>query len=95
MTSRRKFISNSVKATGAVYLGAIGFSAKSYARIIGANDRVGIGVVGFSDRFRSSLFPSFMNHQKEMNFDTERTEAARRSRRAEHGFALWPLLSPL
>jgi len=69
MTSRRKFISNSVKATGAVYLGAIGFSAKSYARIIGANDRVGLGVVGFSDRFRSSLFPSFMNHQKEMNFE--------------------------
>jgi predicted dehydrogenase len=69
MTSRRKFISNSVKATGAVYLGAIGFSAKSYARIIGANDRVGIGVVGFSDRFRSSLFPGFMNHQKEMNFE--------------------------
>ena len=69
MTTRRKFISNSVKATGAVYLGAIGFSAKSYGRIIGANDRVGVGVVGFSDRFRSSLFPSFMNHQKEMNFE--------------------------
>jgi predicted dehydrogenase len=58
-----------LKATGAVYLGALGFSAKSYGRIIGANDRVRVGVVGFSDRFRSSLFPSFMNHQKEMNFD--------------------------
>ncbi len=69
MTSRRKFISTSVKATGAVYLGALGFSAKSYGRIIGSNDRVQVGVVGFSDRFRSSLFPSFMNHQKEMNFD--------------------------
>ncbi len=69
MTTRRKFISGSIKATGAVYLGALGFSAKSYARIIGANDRVGVGVVGFSDRFRSSLFPSFMNHQKEMNFE--------------------------
>ncbi len=69
MTTRRKFIVNSVKAGGAVYLGSLGFSAKSYARIIGANDRVQVGVVGFSDRFRSSLFPSFMNHQKEMNFD--------------------------
>ena len=69
MTSRRKFISSSVKATGAVYLGALGFSAKSYARILGSNDRVQVGIVGFSDRFRSSLFPSFMNHQKEMNFD--------------------------
>ena len=69
MTSRRKFISSSVKATGAVYLGALGFSAKSYGRILGSNDRVQVGIVGFSDRFRSSLFPSFMNHQKEMNFD--------------------------
>jgi predicted dehydrogenase len=69
MATRRKFISNSLKATGALYLGSMGFSAKSYGRIIGANDRVQVGVVGFSDRFRSSLFPSFMNHQKEMNFD--------------------------
>ena len=69
MTTRRKFISNSFKASGAIYLGSLGFSAKSYGRIIGANDRVQVGIVGFSDRFRSSLFPSFMNHQKEMNFD--------------------------
>jgi predicted dehydrogenase len=69
MSNRRKFISNSLKATGAVYLGSIGFSAKSYARILGSNDRVQVGVVGFSDRFRSSLFPSFMNHRKELNFD--------------------------
>ena len=43
--------------------------ASSYARIIGANDRVRVGVVGFSDRFRSSLFPSFMNHKDELNYD--------------------------
>ena len=69
MSSRRTFIKNSTKAAASVYLGALGFSAKSYGRILGANDRVGIGVVGFSDRFRTSLFPSFMNHQKELNFD--------------------------
>ena len=69
MSNRRKFISSSLKATGAVYLGSLGFSARSYARIIGSNDRVQVGIVGFSDRFRSSLFPSFMNHQKELNFD--------------------------
>jgi len=50
-------------------MGALAFSAKSYANIIGANDRVRVGVVGFSDRFRSSLLPSFMNHYKELNFD--------------------------
>jgi predicted dehydrogenase len=69
MNTRRKFISSSVKAAGVVYLGALGFSAKSYGRILGSNDRVQVGIVGFSDRFRSSLFPCFMNHQKEMNFD--------------------------
>lgn len=66
---RRKFISNSVKASAGLYVGAMGFSAKSYARIKGANDRVGIGIVGYSDRFRQSLLPSFMNHYKELNFD--------------------------
>lgn len=28
-----------------------------------------VGVVGFSDRFRSSLLPAFEQHHKEMNFD--------------------------
>jgi predicted dehydrogenase len=69
MGNRRQFIRQSAKATGAVYLGTMGLSAKSYARIIGANDRVLVGVVGFSDRFRSSLLPSFLLHNKEMNFD--------------------------
>lgn len=68
-TSRRKFISQSSQAAAGIYLGAMGLSAKSYGRIIGSNDRVQVGVVGFSDRFRHSLFPSFMNHQKELNFD--------------------------
>jgi len=69
MSSRREFIKNSSKAAAGIYIGALGFSAKSYGRILGANDRVGIGVVGFSDRFRQSLFPSFVNHHKELNFD--------------------------
>ena len=69
MPSRRQFITQTSKAAASVYLGAIGFSAKSYGRIIGANERVGIGVVGFSDRFRQALFPSFLHHNKELNFD--------------------------
>jgi predicted dehydrogenase len=67
--SRRDFIKKSGKAAAGVYLGTLGLSAKSYARIIGSNDRVQVGVVGFSDRFRSSLLPSFLNHHKELNFD--------------------------
>ncbi|MBZ5856058.1 Gfo/Idh/MocA family protein [Flavihumibacter profundi] len=69
MSSRRKFIRQSLKAGAGVYLGTMGISASSYARILGSNDRVRVGVVGFSDRFRGSLLPSFMNHHKEMNFD--------------------------
>ncbi|EOR93650.1 Myo-inositol 2-dehydrogenase [Arcticibacter svalbardensis MN12-7] len=67
--TRRTFIKQSVVATAGVYLGTMGLSAKSYGRIIGANDRVQIAAVGFSDRFKNSLFPSFLNHNKELNFD--------------------------
>jgi predicted dehydrogenase len=56
-------------ATAGTYFGAASFSAKSYGNIIGANDRVRVGVVGFSDRFRSSLLPAFAAHHKKMNFD--------------------------
>ncbi len=67
MTSRRKFIRNSSAIAAGIYMGGLSSSAKSYGNIIGANDRVRIGVVGFSDRFRSSLFPSVLNYQKEYN----------------------------
>ena len=63
--SRREFIKKSAFAAA----GALTFSAKSYANIIGANDRVQVGVVGFSDRFKSSLMPCFVNHYKALNFD--------------------------
>ncbi|GAB2659453.1 Gfo/Idh/MocA family oxidoreductase [Flavihumibacter cheonanensis] len=69
MTNRRNFIRQSIKAGAGVYLGTMGLSAASYARIIGSNDRVNVGVVGYSDRFRQSLLPSFLNHYKELNFD--------------------------
>ncbi|MBL0136604.1 MAG: Gfo/Idh/MocA family oxidoreductase [Chitinophagaceae bacterium] len=69
MTHRRDFIKTTIKATAATALAANGFSAKSYANILGANDRVRLGVIGYSDRFRQSHFPSFQNHYKELNFD--------------------------
>lgn len=64
-------------------MGAIAFSAKSYARILGANDRVQVGVVGFSDRFRSSLLPAFTGHHTEMNFDMIAVSDLWSKRRAE------------
>ncbi len=67
--SRRLFIKQSAMAAAGTYIAGMGLSAKSYGNIIGANDRVRIGVVGYSDRFRQALFPSFLNHYKELNFD--------------------------
>lgn len=67
--SRRRFINQAALSTAAIYTSTMGLSAKSYKNIIGANDRVRLGVVGLSDRFRHSLFPSFLQHSKELNFD--------------------------
>jgi predicted dehydrogenase len=64
--TRRDFIKTA--ALGAAGL-AISSPAASYARIQGANERVRVGVVGFSDRCRQALIPSFLQHAKELNFD--------------------------
>src|ERR1700730_10536556 len=65
-SSRRDFLKlSSAGVAGA----ALSVSASSYARILGANDRVGVGIVGFSDRTRSSLIPSFVNVAGGLNFD--------------------------
>ena len=59
-----------VKATGLTIGGlALGLSPRSYGRVIGANDRVQVGVVGFSARTRQGLLPSFIQHQKELNME--------------------------
>ena len=65
--SRRKFIKQSTILAAGV--GAMGWSAKSYGNIIGANDRVRVGVVGFSDRFKDALLPSFLKYNQSLNFD--------------------------
>jgi predicted dehydrogenase len=86
--SRRVFIKHSAMAAAGTYLAGMGLSAKSYANIIGANDRVRIGVVGYSDRFRQALLPSFMNHYKELNFDIAAVSDLWKIRREEGVAAL-------
>src|SRR5438309_11163905 len=68
-TTRRDFIRKSSMAGMASYMGALGLSASSYRRIIGANDRVRVGVVGFSDRHRNDHIPAFMKSNQELNVD--------------------------
>lgn len=86
--NRRKFIKQSLLTTAGLYVGANAFSAKSYSNIIGANDRVRVGVVGFSDRHRQSHMPCFMNHYKELNFDLVAVSDIWKLKR-EEGVALW------
>ncbi|MEI7581857.1 Gfo/Idh/MocA family oxidoreductase [Runella sp.] len=61
---RREFIQKSMLATAATAM-----SATSYSKIIGANDRVRVGVVGFSDRHRASHVGPFKELSKGMNFE--------------------------
>lgn len=65
--TRRKFIRNGALAATGVWMGLPGFSAKSYNNILGSNDRLRVGVVGFSDRFKDALFPSFQAHKGAFN----------------------------
>jgi predicted dehydrogenase len=64
--SRREFLK--VAGAGAASL-ALAPTASSYGSIIGANDRVRVGIVGFSDRCRSALIPSFLKLNTELNFE--------------------------
>ncbi len=50
MVKRRDFIRKSVLGTAGIAIAGRGFSAKSYASIIGANDRINIAVVGTGGR---------------------------------------------
>jgi predicted dehydrogenase len=65
--TRRDFLQRTGLAAASV--GLMGLSARSRAAVPGANDRVRVGVVGFSDRFRSTLLPCFKDHNQELNFD--------------------------
>jgi predicted dehydrogenase len=45
-TNRREFIKQGVVGTTGITIGAMGFSAKSYAAIKGANERINLAVIG-------------------------------------------------
>ncbi|MEX1137530.1 MAG: Gfo/Idh/MocA family oxidoreductase [Balneolales bacterium] len=59
-----------IKKSAIISAGAsLGLSAKSHSRILGANDRIRVGIVGFSNRFRGSLSNAFSKHSDELNFE--------------------------
>ena len=75
--SRREFIGAGSAAVGAGMLagcatGTAGIVAERKAPslyVLGANERVRVACVGYSDRFRTSLFPAFTAVKDELNFD--------------------------
>ncbi|WP_375418178.1 Gfo/Idh/MocA family protein [uncultured Hymenobacter sp.] len=88
-TPRREFVKKiALAGTGVLFAPVTSWSASSYKRIIGANDRVRVGVVGYSDRHHGSHMPCFLNHYKELNFDVVAVSDIWKKRR-EEGVATW------
>ncbi|MBM3177588.1 MAG: Gfo/Idh/MocA family oxidoreductase [Bacteroidetes bacterium] len=83
MDSRRKFIQKAALSSAGVLLGAMGASAASYRRILGSNDRIRVGIIGFSDRFKGALLPSFAAVSEKQNFTITALSDIWRLRREE------------
>jgi len=69
MENRRDFIKKTALGTAGLTLGTGSLSAASYRRIMGANDRVKVAVLGFSNRAKDSLIPAFQKYAGDMNFE--------------------------
>ncbi|MGH9843190.1 MAG: twin-arginine translocation signal domain-containing protein [Blastocatellia bacterium] len=67
--SRRDFMR---LATASAAGSLVTWNAESYARIAGSNDRAGIGVVGFSERFQDALTIEALHSGKRVAFDESR-----------------------
>jgi predicted dehydrogenase len=64
-SNRRDFL----KVSGAALAAStVAWNARSYAAILGANDRVRVGVVGCGDRMKGGDLPAFQQNAKDMNF---------------------------
>jgi predicted dehydrogenase len=64
--NRRDFVKRSIAGAAGM---AITSSAASYGKILGANDRVRVAIVGPGDRARDALIPAFMRLARELNFE--------------------------
>jgi predicted dehydrogenase len=50
MTKRREFIRKSVLGSAGIAIGGMGLKPKSYSSVIGANDRINVGVIGIRNQ---------------------------------------------
>jgi predicted dehydrogenase len=63
--NRREFLKVGSAAVAAT---AVSWNARSYAQILGANDRVRVGIVGCGDRMKGGDLPAFQSNAKDLNF---------------------------
>ena len=68
MTTRKEFCKGAAGLAGII---AAGSAPSAFGAGAGykANEKIRVACVGYSDRFRSSLLPSFMAHSKNLNFE--------------------------
>ena len=64
-SNRREFLKAGSATLAAT---AVSWNAKSYAAVVGANDRVRVGIIGCGDRMKGGDLPAFHQNAKEMNF---------------------------
>lgn len=69
MQNRREFLKSSLLAAGGIMIGGSGLSTSAYAKVKKSNDIIKVGIIGFSDRAKSSLIPCFMASAKDMGFE--------------------------
>lgn len=55
MTKRREFIKKSIMGTAGIAIGGMGLSAKSYASIMGSNERINIAVIGIRGQGKTHI----------------------------------------
>jgi predicted dehydrogenase len=64
--TRRDFVKAAGVATAAA---TMKFPAQGRGRVLGSNERIRVGIAGFSDRARYSLIPAFLHLAPELNFE--------------------------
>jgi predicted dehydrogenase len=68
--SRRGFIkTTTLGATFAALPGILKAQQAPSINVVGANNRINVACVGFSDRFQDALLPSFLKSKGELNFE--------------------------
>lgn len=83
MTTRRAFLRTTTGGAAGLVLAT---TARSYARILGANDRIRVGLIGFADRTQNALLPALLHHSRELGFEVVAVSDIWRIRR-EQGVA--------